>query len=628
MNLSHAYGVRPPPPPGRGRGAAAAALDLGVTLFDTAALYGFGANETLVGRVLKRAPRASRCAARAAWPACRRRREARDRRPARGHPAATAKTACSACSTDHIDLYYLHRWDKQVPIEDSGGRTGATWCTRRQGACTGPVEVSAATLRRAHAVHPIAAVQTEYSLWTRNPEIAVLQACREHRRRLRRLQPAGARLPDRHAARRGDAGRQGPAPRHAALRARDLRANLALLAGLRGHGAARPGCTPGAAGAGLGAGARVIAAAAQIAHSVTQLVIVNTAAPDRPAPTAQPPAACRRSPSHGADDVAAHAGAAAEAFELELAEQRRGQEGPEQDAGHQPQIEVGRLVAGEEHARQHLGRGAGEAQRLDRVRLEGRLDTPVGEPPGGGNGRPTPMAPAQPQAGTFWRRAQNTAATSQTMPNRSGRRRGRCRCGRSGRGRHRRPPSTSRRWPRASGDSMPGPGRLRRDGEDQPRHHRAQVALRGQHQQPAGAAARQDHAHAEQRTADGRARQAAAGGDLARIGWHRRPAGQRQRLRRHHGGGKGEQPDRELAAVVARANSMTAERRQKRERCAKKPKARPISKPPAPASRARRAGRSRPRSCIPPWVKRGPTPAHGLDLGQAARPQAGFQGLM
>lgn len=77
-----------------------------------------------------------------------------------------------------IDLYYLHRWDKKVPIEDS---VGALADLVRAGKIRsiGLSEVSAATLRKAHAVHPIAAVQTEYSLWTRNPEIAVLQACRE-----------------------------------------------------------------------------------------------------------------------------------------------------------------------------------------------------------------------------------------------------------------------------------------------------------------------------------------------------------------------------------------------------------------------------------------------------------------
>jgi aryl-alcohol dehydrogenase-like predicted oxidoreductase len=80
--------------------------------------------------------------------------------------------------TDVIDLYYLHRWDKQVPIEDS---VGALSDLVRTGKIReiGLSEVSATTLRKAHAVHPIAALQTEYSLWTRNPEIAVLKACEE-----------------------------------------------------------------------------------------------------------------------------------------------------------------------------------------------------------------------------------------------------------------------------------------------------------------------------------------------------------------------------------------------------------------------------------------------------------------
>ena len=80
--------------------------------------------------------------------------------------------------TDVIDLYYLHRWDKRVPIEDS---VGALSDLVRAGKvrALGLSEVSAATIRRAHAVHPIVAVQSEYSLWSRNVEIGVLQACRD-----------------------------------------------------------------------------------------------------------------------------------------------------------------------------------------------------------------------------------------------------------------------------------------------------------------------------------------------------------------------------------------------------------------------------------------------------------------
>src|SRR5690554_2653115 len=98
-----------------------------------------------------------------------------------GRPA-TLRRQCeeslARLQTDHIDLYYLHRWDRAVPIEESVGELGRLVEEGKIGA-VGLSEVSARTLRRAHREHPIAAVQTEYSLWTRNPEIAVLEACRE-----------------------------------------------------------------------------------------------------------------------------------------------------------------------------------------------------------------------------------------------------------------------------------------------------------------------------------------------------------------------------------------------------------------------------------------------------------------
>jgi aryl-alcohol dehydrogenase-like predicted oxidoreductase len=91
---------------------------------------------------------------------------------------ATCEQALKRLRTEVIDLYYLHRWDKQVPIEDS---VGALAELVREGKIRhiGLSEVSGATLRRAHAVHPITAVQNEYSLWSRNPEISLLPACRE-----------------------------------------------------------------------------------------------------------------------------------------------------------------------------------------------------------------------------------------------------------------------------------------------------------------------------------------------------------------------------------------------------------------------------------------------------------------
>ena len=177
MNLSHAYGV--PPSPEQGEALIHRALDLGCTLFDTAALYGFGANETLVGRALKaHRHEITLCSkggmAGVTFP---------DgvKRVINGRPDAIRRNcedSLTRLGVDVIDLYYLHRWDKQVPIEDS---VGALSDLVRAGKVRtiGLSEVSAPILRRAHAVHPITAVQTEYSLWTRNPEIAVLDTCRE-----------------------------------------------------------------------------------------------------------------------------------------------------------------------------------------------------------------------------------------------------------------------------------------------------------------------------------------------------------------------------------------------------------------------------------------------------------------
>jgi aryl-alcohol dehydrogenase-like predicted oxidoreductase len=173
MNLSHAYG--PPQPRDVAERVLRTALDLGVTHFDTAALYGFGANEKLVGDVLKSRPSnvalVSKCGL-----------FGRDgKRVIDGRPESIreiCEQSLKNLQTDCIDLYYLHRWDQRIPIEDS---VGALAELERAGKirAIGLSEVGAPTLRRAHAVHPIAAVQSEYSLWTRNPEIAVLDECRK-----------------------------------------------------------------------------------------------------------------------------------------------------------------------------------------------------------------------------------------------------------------------------------------------------------------------------------------------------------------------------------------------------------------------------------------------------------------
>ena len=175
MGLSHGYG--PSATEAQAEAVLLDALEQGVDFFDTAALYGNGENESLVGRVLspyrQRFVLATKCGLHHPASGAERRID--------GRPASI-KASCEASltrlKTDVIDLFYLHRWDKLVPIEDSVGAM-ADLVQAGKVRALGLSEVSAQTLRKAHAVHPIAAVQSEYSLWTRNPEIAVLDACAE-----------------------------------------------------------------------------------------------------------------------------------------------------------------------------------------------------------------------------------------------------------------------------------------------------------------------------------------------------------------------------------------------------------------------------------------------------------------
>ncbi|HEU0045420.1 aldo/keto reductase [Sphingomonas sp.] len=172
MNLSHAYGV--PPDEAEAGKLLNRALDLGVTLLDTAALYGGGGNERLLAQaVMHRRTEftlASKCVL-----------DLHDgQRGLDGSPAAIARTlegSLVRLGVDHIDLYYLHRLDRRVPIEDSVGALARAVEAGKIGAI-GLSEMSAATIARAQAVHPIAAVQSEYSPVVRNPEVAVLDTCR------------------------------------------------------------------------------------------------------------------------------------------------------------------------------------------------------------------------------------------------------------------------------------------------------------------------------------------------------------------------------------------------------------------------------------------------------------------
>jgi len=151
------------------------ALDLGVTFFDTADMYGVGANERLLGRAL--ADRRDRAVIATKFGNVR----APDGKflGVNGRPEyvrQACETSLTHLGIDTIDLYYQHRVDPGTPIEDT---VGAMADLVREGKVRylGLSEAAPDTIRRAHAVHPIAALQTEYSLWSREPEQALLPLC-------------------------------------------------------------------------------------------------------------------------------------------------------------------------------------------------------------------------------------------------------------------------------------------------------------------------------------------------------------------------------------------------------------------------------------------------------------------
>ncbi|OYW46898.1 MAG: aldo/keto reductase [Sphingomonadales bacterium 32-68-7] len=171
MNLSWAYGT--PPSPAEGAALLNRALDLGYDHLDTARIYGAGANEALIGEALKGRRGefflASKCGIVVDGP-----RRGVDCSPEAIDQAIDASLA--ALGTDHIDLYYMHRFDPKVGIADSVGALARAIEAGKIGAY-GVSEWSATHIEEAHRVHRVAAVQTEYSLWTRNVELAVLETC-------------------------------------------------------------------------------------------------------------------------------------------------------------------------------------------------------------------------------------------------------------------------------------------------------------------------------------------------------------------------------------------------------------------------------------------------------------------
>ena len=157
------------------------AVELGVTFFDTAEVYGPYENEKLIGKALKDRRDRVVIATKFGFRIDPGKPAAEAIRGVDGRPEqakAVAEASLKRLGTDVIDLYYQHRIDPSVPIEET---VGAMAELVREGKvrALGLSEASAATIRRAHAVHPIAAVQSEYSLWTRDPEVEVLSTCRE-----------------------------------------------------------------------------------------------------------------------------------------------------------------------------------------------------------------------------------------------------------------------------------------------------------------------------------------------------------------------------------------------------------------------------------------------------------------
>jgi aryl-alcohol dehydrogenase-like predicted oxidoreductase len=174
MGMSQSYG---PPDDDESVRTIQRALELGVTLIDTADAYGSGGNERLVGRAIGERRKEVVLATKfgivlsVSGPAT-----DVDGRPARVRSCCEA--SLERLGVDTIDLYYLHRVDPKVPIEDT---VGAMAELVREGKVRflGLSEAGPDNIRRAHRTHPIAALQSEYSLWTREPELRVIPVCRE-----------------------------------------------------------------------------------------------------------------------------------------------------------------------------------------------------------------------------------------------------------------------------------------------------------------------------------------------------------------------------------------------------------------------------------------------------------------
>jgi aryl-alcohol dehydrogenase-like predicted oxidoreductase len=173
MGMSHAYGV---PNDSESIVTIHRALELGVTLFDTAEVYGPFTNEELVGRALEGRRKDAIIATKFGFRFENGKMSGTDSRPESVRKAVEG--SLRRLRTDHVDLLYQHRVDKHVPIEDTVGAM-AELVKAGKVRYLGLSEAGADTIRRAHRVHPITALQSEYSLWERNLEAEIIPLLRE-----------------------------------------------------------------------------------------------------------------------------------------------------------------------------------------------------------------------------------------------------------------------------------------------------------------------------------------------------------------------------------------------------------------------------------------------------------------
>lgn len=185
MGMSQSYGV---PDDTESIATIHRALDLGLDFFDTAEVYGPFSNEELLGRALKGRRQHAVIATKFGFQIEDRKIRGTNSRPE--HIREVADASLRRLGTDHIDLFYQHRVDPNVPIEDVAG-TVSDLIRAGKVRYFGLSEAGAKTIRRAHAIHPVAALQSEYSLWERNLEPEILPLLRELRIGLVPFSPLG-----------------------------------------------------------------------------------------------------------------------------------------------------------------------------------------------------------------------------------------------------------------------------------------------------------------------------------------------------------------------------------------------------------------------------------------------------